>query len=341
MASSLADDPRHAARRLLRGDAPRARARRTARRPRRRASLYSVEGVPERRRSARCSPRRGSAPRCRRSASSRTRSAAGIPAARDRPRRQQQVRRGAARRPPRPGVPRRARRARRRRARAAAGVRRVLVRVTPGIDADTHWAIQTGHRGLEVRRSRPSRRCDAIARGRELGLDVAGPARPHRLAAPRPRRASAMTIDWLAAFAADCRTELGWTPCDRRPRRRPRHPLRRTDEPAPPTPRVRRARCVERLAHAWALHDLPAAAADLRAGPLARRPGGRHALPRRRGQAGERERHVRRRRRRHVGQPAPAALRRAALGAAREPRRRAAGGHVRRSAASTASRRTC
>ena len=30
---------------------------------------------------------------------------------------------------------------------AAAGVRRVLVRVTPGIDADTHWAIATGHRG--------------------------------------------------------------------------------------------------------------------------------------------------------------------------------------------------
>ena len=30
---------------------------------------------------------------------------------------------------------------------AAAGVRRVLVRVTPGIDADTHEAIRTGHHG--------------------------------------------------------------------------------------------------------------------------------------------------------------------------------------------------
>src|SRR5215211_2622377 len=30
---------------------------------------------------------------------------------------------------------------------AAAGVRRVLVRVTPGVEAETHEAIRTGHRG--------------------------------------------------------------------------------------------------------------------------------------------------------------------------------------------------
>ena len=56
---------------------------------------------------------------------------------------------------------------------AAAGVRRVLVRVTPGIDPDTHDAIKTGHRGSKFGLP-PEQALGAIARARELGLDVQG-----------------------------------------------------------------------------------------------------------------------------------------------------------------------
>ena len=69
----------------------------------------------------------------------------------------------------------------------AAGVATVLIRVTPGIEAETHRAIQTAHAeskfGLVAD--------DAVAAvrdARSAGLDVAGPARPHRLAAHAERR---------------------------------------------------------------------------------------------------------------------------------------------------------
>ncbi len=69
---------------------------------------------------------------------------------------------------------------------AAAGVERVLVRVTPGIDADTHGAIQTGHRGSKFGLT-PEQAAETIGRCAELGLDGAGAPRPHRLAAARRR----------------------------------------------------------------------------------------------------------------------------------------------------------
>ena len=34
---------------------------------------------------------------------------------------------------------------------AQAGIQRILVRVTPGVEADTHPAIRTAHRGIGVR----------------------------------------------------------------------------------------------------------------------------------------------------------------------------------------------
>ena len=89
---------------------------------------------------------------------------------------------------------------------AAAGVRRTLVRVTPGIDADTHEAVKTAHHGSKFG-MRPD---DALVAIRGLadceGLHVHVGSQLLHLGA------ALMTVDWLAAFAARARAELGWTP---------------------------------------------------------------------------------------------------------------------------------
>jgi diaminopimelate decarboxylase len=93
---------------------------------------------------------------------------------------------------------------------AAAGARRVLVRVTPGIDADTHTAIMTGHLGSKFGLP-PDQALHALARAREAGLDVEG-LHVHIGSQLFDTQAAKTTIDWLAAYAATCRAELGWTP---------------------------------------------------------------------------------------------------------------------------------
>ena len=92
---------------------------------------------------------------------------------------------------------------------AAAGVRRVLVRVTLGVDADTHEAIRTGHHGSKFGLPPEQARvllADALARGLEvLGLHV------HVGSQLADFDAQSETIVRLAAFAARCHQELGWT----------------------------------------------------------------------------------------------------------------------------------
>ena len=56
---------------------------------------------------------------------------------------------------------------------AASGVHRVLVRVTLGVEADTHEAIQTGHHGSKFGVP-PDAAVRAIEAARRAGLDVAG-----------------------------------------------------------------------------------------------------------------------------------------------------------------------
>jgi diaminopimelate decarboxylase len=92
----------------------------------------------------------------------------------------------------------------------SAGVRRTLVRVTPGIDVDTHEAIQTAHRGSKFGLT-PEQAIEAVKRGKALGLEMHGlhihlGSQLLNLAAPR------MLLDWLAGFVAVCRTELAWAP---------------------------------------------------------------------------------------------------------------------------------
>ena len=91
---------------------------------------------------------------------------------------------------------------------AGAGVERVLVRVTLGVDADTHEAIRTGHHGSKFGLPPDQARAlvaDALARG----LDVLG-VHVHVGSQLEDFDAQAETIARLASFAADCKAELGW-----------------------------------------------------------------------------------------------------------------------------------
>ena len=93
---------------------------------------------------------------------------------------------------------------------AEAEVRRVLIRATPGIDAETHDAIKTAHHGSKFGLL-PEQTLEAIERGRTAGLEVLG-LHVHIGSQLLELGAARMTVDWLAGFAAECRARLGWTP---------------------------------------------------------------------------------------------------------------------------------
>jgi diaminopimelate decarboxylase len=91
---------------------------------------------------------------------------------------------------------------------AAAGVERALVRVTLGVDADTHEAVVTGHHGSKFGLP-PAEARAAIAEALERGLDVLG-LHVHVGSQLPDFSAQAETIRRLAAFAGECRDALGW-----------------------------------------------------------------------------------------------------------------------------------
>ncbi|HEY4413407.1 MAG TPA: diaminopimelate decarboxylase [Gaiellaceae bacterium] len=92
----------------------------------------------------------------------------------------------------------------------AAGVRRVLVRLTPGVEAVTHQSIQTAHDESKFGLS-PDAALAAIATARDLGLDVAG---VHFHVGSQLARVeeSLVAVDRLVAFCARAEAELGWRP---------------------------------------------------------------------------------------------------------------------------------
>jgi diaminopimelate decarboxylase len=91
-----------------------------------------------------------------------------------------------------------------------AGVRGVLVRVTPGIEADTHAAIRTAHHGSKFGLP-PELALEAISRARDAGLEPVG-LHVHIGSQLLDTQAARTGVDWIAGFAADCRAELDWTP---------------------------------------------------------------------------------------------------------------------------------
>ncbi len=91
---------------------------------------------------------------------------------------------------------------------ATAGVRQVLVRVTLGVDADTHEAIVTGHHGSKFGLP-PEQARTVVSEALERGLDVLG-VHVHVGSQLPDFTAQAETIQRLAAFVASCRDTLGW-----------------------------------------------------------------------------------------------------------------------------------
>jgi diaminopimelate decarboxylase len=91
---------------------------------------------------------------------------------------------------------------------AAAGVERVLVRVTLGVDADTHEAVVTGHHGSKFGLP-PAEAQALVAAALDRGLDVLG-LHVHVGSQLPDFTAQAETIQRLATFAASCRDALGW-----------------------------------------------------------------------------------------------------------------------------------
>ena len=93
---------------------------------------------------------------------------------------------------------------------AAAGVKRVLIRVTPGVEADTHEAIRTGHRGSKFGLD-PEPALEAVRASQKAGLDVEG-LHVHVGSQLADAHAHLLAVERLAEFAQRCRDQLGWTP---------------------------------------------------------------------------------------------------------------------------------
>jgi diaminopimelate decarboxylase len=136
---------------------------------------------------------------------------------------------------------------------AAAGVARVLVRVTPGVEAETHESIRTGHRGSKFGLG-ADEALDAVRRALGLGLDVEG-LHAHVGSQLADARAHLLAVDLLAAFAVRCRDELGWTPAavDAGGGFAVRHVL---EEPEPPLAGLV-ATIAGAVAAAWEERELP------------------------------------------------------------------------------------
>ena len=93
---------------------------------------------------------------------------------------------------------------------AAAGVRRVLVRVTPGVEAETHEAIRTGHRGSKFGLDEDDA-VEAVRSALGVGLDVEG-LHVHVGSQLEDVRSHLLAVALLAQFADRCRAELDWLP---------------------------------------------------------------------------------------------------------------------------------
>jgi diaminopimelate decarboxylase len=136
---------------------------------------------------------------------------------------------------------------------AAAGVSRVLVRATPGIEAETHDAIKTAHHGSKFGLP-PEQTLEALALARDAGLDLAG-LHVHIGSQLLETGAARMTVDWLAGFSAECRAELGWTPSvvDLGGGLG----IQYVEGEAAPAAGQFVAALIERVSRGWKLHDLP------------------------------------------------------------------------------------
>jgi diaminopimelate decarboxylase len=137
---------------------------------------------------------------------------------------------------------------------AAAGVRRALVRVTPGVVAETHEAIRTGHRGSKFGLDADDA-LEAVRTALAAGLELEG-VHVHVGSQLADVRAHLLAIELLGEFATRCRDELGWTPgtVDIGGGFGIRY---LEEEPEPPLEELLRT-VAGAVAHEWATRGLPA-----------------------------------------------------------------------------------
>ena len=93
---------------------------------------------------------------------------------------------------------------------AEAGVRRVLVRLSPGVEAETHEAIRTGHRGSKFGLD-ADEAVEAVRVARREKLEVEG-LHVHVGSQLADARAHLLAVERLAELAERCRAELDWMP---------------------------------------------------------------------------------------------------------------------------------
>src|SRR3954447_6369047 len=93
---------------------------------------------------------------------------------------------------------------------AAAGVQRVMVRLTPGVDAHTHESIRTAHDESKFGLP-PERALQVMRDARGRGLDVVG-VHFHVGSQLARNDESALAVERLLAFCEQAETELGWRP---------------------------------------------------------------------------------------------------------------------------------
>ena len=93
---------------------------------------------------------------------------------------------------------------------AAAGVRRVLIRLTPGVEAATHQAIATAHEESKFGFS-PEAAKGVLAHARLLGLEVEG-VHVHVGSQLQRTAESELAVERLLAFCAEMRDHWQWEP---------------------------------------------------------------------------------------------------------------------------------
>jgi diaminopimelate decarboxylase len=134
------------------------------------------------------------------------------------------------------------------------GVKRVLLRITPGIEAGGHEKIMTGHLGSKFG-VLPEDAIDVILRAHEAGLAMLG-LHVHlgsQVVEDAPAR---MLVDFLAGWCAELRAELDWTP--QILNLGGGLGIRYTPEdPLPPTQEEYARALTERVEQAWSVVELP------------------------------------------------------------------------------------
>jgi len=135
-----------------------------------------------------------------------------------------------------------------------AGVKRVLLRITPGIEAGGHEKIMTGHLGSKfgVLAEDAS---DVIGRARAAGLEMLG-LHVHLGSQVTDEAPAQLLVDRLAGWCAELRAALDWTPAilNLGGGLGIRHTL---SDPEPPPPERYARTLTERVEQAWSALGLP------------------------------------------------------------------------------------